>query len=67
MYYCIIIKTVTSTPIVSVPPEKVNESLWWKLKSPKTNALADGSIKRASSMLDKTASKTVAKEEDSDR
>ena len=34
-----------------VPPEYVNESLWWTLKSPKTITLADGLIERTSSML----------------
>ena len=34
-----------SSPGLSVPPEQVSQSLWWMLKSPKTNTLADGLIK----------------------
>ena len=48
-----------SSPGLSVPPEWVSQSLWWTLKSPKTNTLADGLIKRISSMLDETESKTM--------
>ena len=38
-----------------------------ELKSPKTNTLADGLIKRTLSMLDETESKTVDKDEVGDR
>ena len=37
------------------------------LKSPKTNTLTVGLIKRASSVLDEIASKTVRKDEEDDR
>ena len=40
--------------------------LWWKLKSPKTKTLADGSIERTSSMLDEIESKTVHNDEEGD-
>ena len=36
------------------------------LKSPKTKALSDGLIERASSMLDETESKTVHKDKEGD-
>ena len=36
------------------------------LKSPKTNTLADGFIKRTSSMLDEIASKTMHKDKEGD-
>ena len=39
----------------------MSQSLWWTLKSPKTNILADGLIERISSVLDKIESKTVHK------
>ena len=42
-------------------------SLWWTIKFPKTNILADGSIERASSMLDEIASKTMDKNEEGDQ
>ena len=51
---------------LSVPPEKVNQSLWWTLKSPKINTLADGLIENILSMLDETDLKTVAEEDDAD-
>ena len=40
---------------------------WHGVKSPKTNTLADGLIKRTLSMLDETESKTVDKDEVGDR
>ena len=39
----------------------------WTLKYSKTNALADGLIERASSMLDEIASKTVHKDKEGDK
>ena len=44
---------------LSVPPEEVSQSSWWMLKLPKANKLADGFIKRTSSMLDEMKSKTM--------
>ena len=60
-------KLEQSSPGLSVPPEYVSQSLWWTLNSPKTNTLADGLIKRTSSMLDEIASKTVHKGKESDQ
>ena len=37
------------------------------VKDPKANSVADGLIKRTSSMLDETVSKVVHKDEDGDR
>ena len=50
----------------SVEPELVSQSLWWLLKSPETNTLADGLIERTSSVLDKIGSKTTHKGEEGD-
>ena len=55
-------KIQQSSPGQSVPSELVSQ-----LKSPKTKTLADGLIKRTSSMLDEIESKTVHKDEESDR
>ena len=55
-----------SFPGILVPPEQVNQSLWWKWNSPKTNILAYGLIDRISTVLKETASKYVHKEEDGD-
>ena len=51
-----------SSPGLSVSPEYVSQSFWCMLKSPKTNTLADGLIKKTSSMLDEIASKSVHKD-----
>ena len=56
-----------SSPGLSVPPEYMRQSLWWMLKSPKTNTLADELIKRTSSMLDEIESKTMHNDEEGDR
>ena len=41
-----------------------SQSLRWTLKSPKIKTLADGLIERTSSMLDKTESKTMHRDEE---
>ena len=51
----------------SVLLEQVSQSLWWALKPPKANTLADGLIERTSSVLDEIASKTVHREVKDDR
>ena len=43
-----------------------SQSLWWTLKSLKTKTLADGLIKRTSSMLEDIEWKTVHKDEEGD-
>ena len=48
-------------------PEQVSQSLWWTLKSPKTNILSEGLIERTSSMLDEIESKTKYKDEEGER
>ena len=52
---------------LSVRLEHVSQSLWWALKPPKTNTLADGLVERTSSILDEIASKTVHREVEDDR
>ena len=59
-------KLLQSSPGLSVSPEFVSQSLWWTLKSPMANTLADGLIKRASSPLDEIESKTVDEDEEGD-
>ena len=49
-----------SLPTLSVPSEQVIQSLWWTLKPPKTNILANGLIERTSSILDEIALKNLA-------
>ena len=41
--------------------------LWWTLKSPMINTLADGLIKRTSSVLDEMESKTMHKDAEADQ
>ena len=52
-------KLYQSSSGLSVSPEQVSQSLSWKLKSPKTNTLADGLIERLSYILDEVGSITV--------
>ena len=59
-------KSLESSPGLSTPQEWVSQSLWWTLKCPKTNTLADGLIERTSSRLNETESKTVYKDEERD-
>ena len=59
-------KLYQNSPDLSGPPEYVSQSLWWTLKSPKTNTLADRLLERTSPMLDEIQSKTVHKDEGGD-
>ena len=56
-----------SSPDLSILLEYVSQSLWWTLKSPKTNTLADGFIERTLSLLNGIESKTVLEDEEGDR
>ena len=50
------IKTLKQkSPGLLVPREKIKQSLGWTVKCPKTNILADGLIRRTSSILDEIA------------
>ena len=60
-------KLQQSSADLSVPPEKVSQSLWWALKSPKINTLTEGLIERTWSMLDEIGSKTVHNNKEGDR
>ena len=62
-----IVKLQQSSPDWSVPPEFLSQSLWWTLKSPKTNTLTDGWIKRTTSMLDEIESKTLYNDKEGDQ
>ena len=46
--------------------ERGVHTMLWLLKSPKTNTLADGLIKRTSTMLDVIASKTMYEDKEGD-
>ena len=60
-------KLTTWVRSFEITPEYVSQSWWWTIKSPQTKALVDGLIERTSSMLGKTESKTVHKDEEVDQ
>ena len=59
-------KIITEFTLSISSTRKVSQSLWWTLKSPKTNTLADGCIERTLYMLDEIESKTMHQDKEGD-